>query len=103
MKMKDVLYVPGLKKNLLSILDLDKKSFRFAFVYGKFCMWTKGKTINDAIEIGVEEGGLYKMKGHIDSTLATSTIKPCELWNIRLSHVHYKSIPIVSKVVTGFQ
>jgi hypothetical protein len=24
-KMKDVLYVPGLKKNLLSISDLDKK------------------------------------------------------------------------------
>ena len=28
MKMKDVLYVPGLKKNLLSILALDKKGFR---------------------------------------------------------------------------
>jgi hypothetical protein len=28
MRMKDVLYVPGLKKNLLSISSLDKKGFR---------------------------------------------------------------------------
>jgi hypothetical protein len=28
MKMKDVLYVPGLTKNLLSISALDKKGFR---------------------------------------------------------------------------
>ena len=28
MKMKEVLYVPGLKKNLLSILALDKKGYR---------------------------------------------------------------------------
>ena len=64
-------------------------------------MWTKGKTINDAIEIGVEEGGLYKLKGHTDSALATSTINPSELWHRRLAHVHYKALPIVSKVVIG--
>ena len=55
MKMKDVLYVPGLKKNLLSISSLDKKGFRISFIDGRVFMWTKGKTINDAIEIGVEE------------------------------------------------
>ena len=64
-------------------------------------MWTRGKTIDDAMDIGVEEGGLYKLKGHTDSTLATSTINPCELWHKRITDVHYKSLPIVSKVVTG--
>jgi hypothetical protein len=34
MRMKDVLYVPGLKKNLLLISDLDEKGFRVAFVDG---------------------------------------------------------------------
>ena len=101
MKMKDVLYVPGLKKNNLSISALDKKGFIVSFVDGNVLMWKKGKTIDDAIEIGVEEGGIYKLKGHTDSTLTTSTIKPCELWNIRISRVHYKSLPIVSKVVIG--
>ena len=101
MKMKDVLYVPGLKKNILSISALDKKGFRVAFIDGKVLMWTKGKTIDDAIEIGVEEGGLYKLKENTDSALTTSTINPSELWHRRLAHVHYKAIPIVSKVVTG--
>ena len=99
-KMNDVLCVPGLKKNLLSISALDKKGFRVAFIDGKVLMWTKGKTIDDAVEIGVEEGGLYKLKGHTDSTLTTNTINPSELWHIRLSHVHYKAILIVRKVVS---
>ena len=55
MKMKDVLYVLGLKKNLLSISSLDKKGFRVAFVDGKVLMWTKGKTINDAVEIELKK------------------------------------------------
>ena len=58
MKMKDAMYVPELKKNLLSISALDKKGFRVAFVDGKVLMWTKRKTIDDAVEIGVGEGGL---------------------------------------------
>ena len=101
MKMKYVLYVPGLKKNILSISALDKKGFRVAFIDGKFLMWTKGKIIDDEVEIGVEEGGLYNLKGHTNSSLTTSTINPSELWHRRLVHVHYKAIPIVSKVVTG--
>ena len=60
----------------------------------------KRKTIDDAVVIGVE-GGLYRLKGHVDSTLMTSTIIPCELWNTILSPIHYKAFPIVSKVVTG--
>ena len=54
MKMKYVMYVPGLMKNLLSISALDKKGFRVSFVDGKVLMWTRGKTIDDAVEIGVE-------------------------------------------------
>ena len=34
MKMKDVMYVPRLKKNLISISSLDKKGFRIVFVDG---------------------------------------------------------------------
>ena len=41
MKMKEVLYVPSLKKNLLSISALDKKGYRVAFIYGQVLMWSK--------------------------------------------------------------
>ena len=42
-------------------------------------MWPKGKTIDDVVVIGVEEGGIYKLKEHTDSSLTTITINPCEL------------------------
>ena len=38
LKMKDVLYVPGLKKNLLSISALDPKGMTVAFVDGQVLM-----------------------------------------------------------------
>jgi hypothetical protein len=101
MRMKDVLYVPGLKKNLLSISTLDEKGFRVAFVDGEVLMWPKGKTFDDAVVIGVQEGGLYKLKGRSDSTLIHDTVNSSELWHRRFSHLHYRALPIVSKMVTG--
>ena len=61
-------------------------------------MWREGNTIDEVVMIGEEEG-LYKLKGHLESDLTTSTINPCELWHKRLAHVNYKALPIVSKVV----
>jgi hypothetical protein len=101
MKMKDVLYVPGLTKNLLSISALDKKGFRVAFIDGEVLMWPKGTTIEDAIVIGIEEGGLYKLKGHSDAALIHSTGSLCKLWHRRLAHIIYKALAYVSKAVTG--
>ena len=49
MNMKDVLFVPGLNKNLLSISSLDAKGMRVSFVDGQVLMWPKGKTIDDAV------------------------------------------------------
>jgi hypothetical protein len=36
-------------------------------------MWPKGKMFDDAIVIGVQEGGLYKLKGRLDLTLIHDT------------------------------
>ena len=52
MKMKDVLFVPRLKKNPLSISAGDAKGMRVAFIDGQVIMWPKGKTIDDAVVIG---------------------------------------------------
>ena len=52
MKMKDVLFTPGLKNNLLSISALDVKGIRVAFIDGQLLMWPKGNTIDDAVVIG---------------------------------------------------
>jgi hypothetical protein len=100
MKMKDVLYVPGLKKNLLSISDLNEKGLRISFIDGKVLMWPRGKSIDDVVVIGVQEGGLYKLKGHSNSALVHSIITLSELWHIIFAHIHYKALSIVSKMVT---
>ena len=42
-KMKDVLFVPILKKNLLSISALDAKGMRVSFVDGQILSVVKGK------------------------------------------------------------
>ena len=64
-------------------------------------MWPKGKNIEDAIIIGEEEGGLYKLKGHSETTLVHESTDPSELWHRRLAHINYKALPHVNKVVTG--
>ena len=99
--MKEVLFVPGLKENLLSISALDAKGMRVVFIDGQVIMWPRGKTIDDALVIGEQEGGLYKLKGHPKQALVHDTIEPSELWHRRLTHVHYRALPIASKVVEG--
>ena len=74
-----MLYVPGLKKNLLSISALDAKGMRVAFVDGQVLMWPKGKTIDDTTVIGEEDGGLYKLKGQPEQALVHESIEPSEL------------------------
>jgi hypothetical protein len=80
--------VPGLQKNLLSILGLEEKGFRVAFVDGQFLMWLRGENIDDAIIIGIHEDGLYKLKGKANQALVHNTIKPSELWHRRFTHIH---------------
>ena len=99
MKMKEVLYVPGLKKNLLSISALDKKGYRVDFIDGQVLMWSKGKTLEYAMVIG-EEGGQYKLKGHAETSLFHETTSSSELWNMGITRINCKAFPYVSKVVT---
>ena len=49
MKMQDVLFVLGLKKNLLSISALDEKGMRVAFIDGQVLMWAKGNTMDNVV------------------------------------------------------
>jgi hypothetical protein len=78
-KMKDVLFVLGLTKNLLSISALEKKGFRVAFIDGEVLMWAKGEALKEAIIIGIEENGLYKLKGHLEATMTHTIENSCEL------------------------
>ena len=99
--MEDVLFVPELKRNLLSISRLEKKGFMVAFVDGEVLIWPKGKTIENANVIGIHEDGLHKIIGKPTQALVHSTISPCELWHRRFSHLHYRALPLASKAAKG--
>ena len=58
------MFVSGLKKNLFSIFALDANDMRVAIVDGQVLMWPKGNTIDDAVVIGEQEGGLYKLRAN---------------------------------------
>ena len=64
-------------------------------------MWNKGKTFEDVVVIGEEEGGLCKLKGHPETALVHETTSSSELWHRRLANINYKALPYVIKVVTG--
>ena len=81
---------------------MEEKGFRVAFIDGEVLMWPRRKTLDDAIVIGVQEGGLYKLKGHLDSTLVHNKVNPSELWHRGFAHLLYKALSIISKMVTGF-
>ena len=80
---------------------IDTKGMRVAFIDGQVIIWPKGKTIDDAVVIGEQEGGLYKLKDHPEQALIHDTVAPNELWHRRLAHVHYRALPIASKAVEG--
>jgi hypothetical protein len=98
---KYILFVQGLKKNILSISALEDKGFRVAFVDGQVLLWPKNSSINKDIVIGFREGGLYKLKGHQEQALVHNSVSSSELWHRRLAHLKYRALPVLRKMVTG--
>jgi hypothetical protein len=99
--MKDVLFVPVLRKNLLSISALEDKGYRVAFVDGQVLVWPRDSNIDATEVIGVLEGGLYKLSRHPAQALIHDNTNLCELWHQRFAHLHYKALPALRKMVTS--
>ena len=64
LKIIEILYVPGVKKNLLLVSTFEDKGFQVTFMEGKALLWHKDNTLESAIMIGVRVGCLYKSLGH---------------------------------------
>jgi hypothetical protein len=59
--LSNVLYVPGLEKNIVSMSCLEDKGNIIAFIDGKVLSWHKNSSIEDARVIGRCEGNLYRL------------------------------------------
>ena len=101
LKITKILYVPGIRKNLLTVSALEGKGFHVTFMEGKALLWHKDSSLESAIEIGVRIGGLYKLLGHPIQALVHNTVSLCELWHHRFGHLHYEALPKLQNSVTG--
>jgi hypothetical protein len=99
--MNDLLFVPGLRKNLLSISTLEDKGYIVAFLDGQVLVWPKDSNIGATEVIGVREGGLYKLSRRPARALIHDNTNLCELWHRRFFHLHYKALPALRNMVTG--
>jgi hypothetical protein len=89
----EILYVPGLKKNLLSIETLEDKGYWVIFKDMKALLWAKGSHLSTTKPIGTRSGGLYFVSGRSVQALTHDATSSSKLWHRILGHLHYKDLP----------
>ena len=61
MKLRDVRYVPGLKKNLVPVSTIEDRGFWVMFRDGHVLIHPKGSSITSVVKIGVRSGKFYRI------------------------------------------
>ncbi|MCO5608578.1 hypothetical protein L7F22_062790 [Adiantum nelumboides] len=93
----DVLYVPGIKKNLLSVSSLAKNGLRVIFEDDR-CIVRDRENGYSLITTGTLENGLFvldRYEKQIQACIAetkTQAMQDAELWHARFEHVGYGSL-----------
>jgi uncharacterized protein YjhX (UPF0386 family) len=99
--LSNALYVPGLKKNLVSISCLEDKGNIIAFVDVKVLSWHKDSNIENARVIESHEGNMYRLLEKNEEALVHNEVNPNELWHRRYTHINYQALPFLKRMVEG--
>jgi hypothetical protein len=99
--LSNVLYVPGLEKNLVLISCLEDKGNIIDFMDGNVLSWHKNSNIEDARVIGKCEGNLYGLLERNEEAPIHDEVNPNELWHRRYTHINYQALPFLRKMVEG--
>jgi len=101
--LKEVMHVPRLKKNLISVAMLEDKGYD-VFSEGK--AFLRSKTTRETQKIGVRVRNLYRL--HVDGCAAMVckaeglvSRDDGELWHRRLGHLHHGALKILQQISTG--
>eukprot|EP00253_Pinus_taeda_P016240 PITA_16240 len=102
--LKEVMHVPRLKKNLISVAMLEDKGYNVVFSEGK--AFLRRKTTGETRKIGVRVRNLYQL--HVDGCAAMAgkaeglvSRDDGELWHRRLGHLHHGALKILQQITTG--
>ena len=75
--LQEVLYVPDLKKNLVSISTMEDKGYKVAFINGKVRVWKNN--FKDAFTLGFRVDSLYQIGGSPLGVMSCDTTLQYEL------------------------
>jgi hypothetical protein len=102
MLLREVLYVPGLKKNLILVSAFEERGYEVLFCDGRVLLLPKESNITSAKVIGTRHEKLYKLMFQPASALfhSTSSSDLCELWHRRMAHLHHGALRILREIVT---
>jgi hypothetical protein len=101
---KDVLYVPRLKKNLISVFTLLDRNLEVSFRGTEVLIHPKGSRLTSGQVIGVRDGKLYRLffqPLHALVASSDSSSQLCELWQRRMAHLQHGALGGLTEVVTG--
>ena len=101
--LKDVMHVPGLKKNLVSVVMLEDIGYDVVFSVGKAFLWNKTK--GQTKRIGIQVKNLYKLEVDGCATMmgkAEEVVRwdEGELWHRILGHLHHAALKILQQIST---
>lgn len=102
LKVTEVLYVSGLKKNLNSVSTIEDIGYEVVFKDGPVLMYPTGGSIASAKVSGVRHGKLYRflyqsLEALVSSVndgiqSSTNTMNLCELWHGRMAQLHHGAL-----------
>eukprot|EP00253_Pinus_taeda_P004103 PITA_04103 len=99
--LRDVVYVPWLKKNFVSAVNLEDKGYDVTFSRGKSYLqhFASGRKM----QIGVRVKNIYKLD--VETDVALSPKERCadagELWHRCMGHLHHGALKILQQITTG--
>jgi hypothetical protein len=99
--LRNVLHVPSLENNHVSISCVEDKGNRISFVDGKVLSWHKDSSIENSRVIGSCEGNLYRLLEQNEESLVHDEVNPNELWHRRYTHINYQELPFLRKMAEG--
>eukprot|EP00253_Pinus_taeda_P034296 PITA_34296 len=107
LKVTNVLYVPGMRKNLISISALEDRGYEVLFRGGQVLMYPRGTPADSARVIVVRHAKVYKFAFHPLLALSSSTYSRassselCEIWHHRMGHMYHGALRTLREIITG--
>ena len=102
MLLRDVLYIPRMKKNLVSVSTSEDRGLGVYVLYGKVYIFSKAKGPSASYVIGVRCGKLNKhlFQPHHALEHTQSNSELCDLWHMRMAHLHHSTLTMLRDMTT---